>query len=90
MNCLALAYQRHNSFLKCPHGKTAINFPFSVGDMSRCFLDDPGGSMKVLPREAWYFPCLAGQVPRNPVVVIRPEVLVLSLQIHTAAHGNGF
>lgn len=58
--------------------------------MSRCFLDDPGGSMKVLPREAWYFPCVAGQVLRNPVIVIRPEVPVFSSQIQTVAHIDGF
>ena len=46
--------------LKCPHGKTAINFPFRIGAISRCFPDDPGGSVKALPREPWYFPCPAG------------------------------
>lgn len=79
VHCLALAYQRHSSFLKCPHGKTAINFPFRVGALSRCFLDDPGRSVKVLPREAWYFPCPAGWVLRNPIVMIRHGVCAASV-----------
>lgn len=42
--------------------------------------------MRVLSRESWYFPCLAGQVLRNPVVVIRPEVPVSSSKIHGVAY----
>ena len=79
-HCLALAYQRRGSFLKSLHGKTAVNFPFRPGAISRCFLDGPGGSVKVLPREAWYFPCPAGWVLRNPVQLSDTQ-FALCLQI---------